>query len=241
MQRSLLNDLAESPVAIICGDDRFPPDEPLVDLRKILICDSNPVLAEAVRQLLLEDALLSAFSIVTHAEFDLEQIQALRPDILICDPWQHPQFGEDPKEIYSDLTASAFLIAYCPEISATDAQALSLAGFRAVMPKTVQSEELVRVVCAVAFGGTYVHESYKVSPPGPASDFPDSMRSATLTDREMDVLRQVALGSSIKQIATLLKISTKTVDTYKTRANQKLNLRSRLDIVRYAIRSGWMN
>lgn len=56
-QRSLLNDLAGFPVIKISGDDRSLPDEPLADLRKILTFDSNPILAEAVRQLLLEDAL----------------------------------------------------------------------------------------------------------------------------------------------------------------------------------------
>ena len=63
---------------------------------------------------------------------------------------------------------------------------------------------------------------------------------ADLTPREEEVLRHLALGSSMKEIAAVLNISTKTVDTYRTRANLKLNHRTRADIVRFAIKSGWM-
>ncbi len=104
------------------------------------------------------------------------------------------------------------------------------------MPRTVTGREFARIVGAVTLGGVYVHDIYVEK----HARF--SGREANdLTERESEVLRQLALGNSMKEIAGSLRISAKTVDTYKNRANRKLNLRTRSDIVRYAIRSGWMN
>lgn len=61
-----------------------------------------------------------------------------------------------------------------------------------------------------------------------------------LSEREEEVLRRVAWGESNKEIAARLGISTKTVETYKARIAGKLGLRSRSEMVRYALRHGWL-
>ena len=64
---------------------------------------------------------------------------------------------------------------------------------------------------------------------------------ADLSDRESEVVRLIAQGYSNKEIAAQLKLSVKTVETYKTRSMEKLGVRSRVDIVRYASRRGWLD
>ena len=64
---------------------------------------------------------------------------------------------------------------------------------------------------------------------------------ANLSAREENVLRHTAQGLSNKEIGNRLEISTKTVETYKARAIEKLALRSRSEIVRYAARRGWLD
>ncbi len=183
------------------------------------------------------DTHLSGFNMVS-ATPDLAALKVLAPDILIIDPWQLAESLESISDSLLGLSNVSSLIGYCSGISPGQARALSLMGFRGIMPKTVRSEELVRVVCAVAFGGIFLHQSFTKGPGGSVK--PPVPGAVSLTEREIEVLRQLALGSSMKEIAALLEISTKTVDTYKTRASRKLNLRSRSDIVRYAIQSGWM-
>jgi DNA-binding NarL/FixJ family response regulator len=61
-----------------------------------------------------------------------------------------------------------------------------------------------------------------------------------LSDREREVVRYVAHGYSNKEIAQKLDVSVKTVETYRYRATEKLGLRSRADLVRYAIDQGWL-
>jgi two-component system, NarL family, response regulator NreC len=61
-----------------------------------------------------------------------------------------------------------------------------------------------------------------------------------LSEREAEVVRLIARGYTNKEIAAQLKLSVKTIETYKTRSVEKLHIRSRVDIVRHAIKSGWL-
>jgi len=62
----------------------------------------------------------------------------------------------------------------------------------------------------------------------------------TLSDREQEVLRGIAWGRSNKEIAAELGLSVKTVESYKATATHKLNLRTRTQIIRYALAQGWL-
>ncbi|QEL19817.1 helix-turn-helix transcriptional regulator [Limnoglobus roseus] len=62
-----------------------------------------------------------------------------------------------------------------------------------------------------------------------------------LSDREVEVLQLIAMGYSNKEIGTNLKLSVKTIETFKSRAYKKLGLRSRVALVRYAALRGWFN
>ncbi len=61
-----------------------------------------------------------------------------------------------------------------------------------------------------------------------------------MSEREAEILRLIAVGYANKEIAARFQLSVKTVETHKANAMQKLNMKSRLDIVRYAILKGWM-
>lgn len=62
-----------------------------------------------------------------------------------------------------------------------------------------------------------------------------------LSPREEDVLRLTAQGFSNKKVAAQLKISTRSIETYKSRAVEKLNLHTQAEIVRYGIGLGWLD
>ena len=63
---------------------------------------------------------------------------------------------------------------------------------------------------------------------------------AALSGREDEVLRLIAWGYSNKEIASRLDLSVKTVETHKANAMHKLQMRSRIDIVRFALLQGWL-
>lgn len=207
---------------------------------EILICETNPILAIQLLSILQSDEWLSAHFRIRKMLDVRALFKPICPDILVFDPSHEAFEKKDWRAQIDTFQSRTALIGYCSHIAATDARALISSGFRAVIPKTVDGAELVQAVSAVSFNGTYLHEIYHEKET--AVQKPQKIGGQTsLTDREREVLRQVALGNSLKEIAASLELSTKTVDTYKTRANRKLDLRSRSDIVRYAIQSGWMH
>src|SRR5262249_45624217 len=95
---------------------------------------------------------------------------------------------------------------------------------------------------AVAGGGTYIDPALAQSVVGPFVGRPEAAGEPTpvLSEREEEVVSLIAQGYSNKEIAARLKLSVKTVETYKARSLEKLGLRSRVDLVRYATQQGWL-
>lgn len=109
--------------------------------------------------------------------------------------------------------------------------------------KRSAADELVRAVRVVADGGTWVDPVLAghvlrrgVGPRVVASGSPE-----VLSPREEEVLRLIARGFTNKEIGEQLGISTRTVETYRSRIGSKLDLRSRAEIVRYALQQGWLS
>ena len=102
-------------------------------------------------------------------------------------------------------------------------------------------DELLRAIRAVAAGETYVDPRIAASLlPRPGSTLTIDQAAHPLSGREEEVLRRIAWGESNKSIAAALEISTRTVETYKARIAEKLGLRTRPEIVRYALGRGWL-
>ena len=121
-------------------------------------------------------------------------------------------------------------------------QALA-AGVKGYVLKRSAAENLVSAIRAVQFGETYVDpllgDEVREGGSPPADKVPQAAADLGLTDREASVLKYSARGLTTKEIAGRLGIST-TVETYKFRAAEKLGLRTRAEIVRFASVQGWL-
>ena len=115
---------------------------------------------------------------------------------------------------------------------AVEAQAAGAAGY---VLKDNSFEELLVAVRTVAAGGTFVTPSIQ-------SRLRALRRNGRipmiLSPREREVIRLIADGNSSKQIARLLGVSPRTIDTYRIRCMNKLDLHTVADVVRYAVRAG---
>jgi two-component system, NarL family, response regulator NreC len=170
--------------------------------------------------------------------------QKLKPDVLVMDISMPELNG---------LKAAAKLKRIAPDIKIltltrhTDEaylQELLQAGVSGYVLKQSVSTELLNAIRAIAAGGNYLDPSItgKVfgSYAGKSERRRGETKGAGLTDRESDILRQIALGYSNNEIGGRLDISVKTVEAHKANALRKLDMRTRIDIVRYAILQGWM-
>jgi DNA-binding NarL/FixJ family response regulator len=167
----------------------------------------------------------------------------LRPDVLVIDLTMPALDGAGATErIVRDHPEVKVLVLTA---HADRAQLLRLleVGAAGYVLKRAAADELVRAIRVVADGGTYVDTSFAahlVTPRvRPSGAFPTA-GADPLSDREKEVARAVAWGESNKEIAHWLGISIKTVETYKARIAEKLGLKSRTDIVRYALQQGWL-
>jgi DNA-binding NarL/FixJ family response regulator len=106
-------------------------------------------------------------------------------------------------------------------------------GAAGYLTKDHSPEQLVNAIRRVARGGKYVSESMAEKL---ASMVDNSMTRAPherLSDREFEVLRALGSGMMVKEVATQLRLSAKTVSTYRTRLLEKMGLKSKADLVRY--------
>jgi two-component system, NarL family, response regulator NreC len=114
-------------------------------------------------------------------------------------------------------------------------RALLAAGATGYVLKRAAADELLVAIRAVAGGGLYVDPALAAE-----AGAPQAIEAAALSEREAEVVRLVAGGYSNKEIAAQLAVSVKTVETYKARAMEKLGVRTRVGLVRYALGQGWL-
>jgi DNA-binding NarL/FixJ family response regulator len=163
-------------------------------------------------------------------------IQALQPDVAILDIEMPKLGGIEILGKIRDQGLSTRVVL----LTMHDEPALTLeaerAGAHGYVLKDNTFEELVRAIKQVAAGHGYMSPSVR-----------DKLRAfrlnggdRTLSPREQEVLKLIASGLSNKAIAKTLNISPKTVETHRERLMNKLNLHSVAELVRYAIRTGYV-
>lgn len=112
------------------------------------------------------------------------------------------------------------------------------AGASGYLTKSTAPEQLVTAIHKVLRGGRYISESLAerlAADVGvPASASPHER----LSDREFDVMRGIASGRSVSEIAAQMHLSVKTVSTYRTRLLDKMGMTSNAELTRYALESG---
>jgi DNA-binding NarL/FixJ family response regulator len=169
--------------------------------------------------------------------------QELLPDVLVMDI---------SMPLLNGLKATEKLKEVCPQVKvltlsrhADDGyiQQLLRAGASGYVLKQSASSELIHAIRAVAAGGKYLDPKLAAKVMDTYSGRAGALRGepkSSLSDRETEVLRHIALGYSNKEIAARLSLSVKTIEVHKANAMRKLNITSRIDLVRYAMFQGWL-
>jgi DNA-binding NarL/FixJ family response regulator len=211
---------------------------------RVLIVEDHETVREGLRLIIDTQEDMQVCGEAGDGREAIRRAQELIPDVLLMDISMPGLNG---------LTAAAKLKRVAPQIKIltltrhTDEaylQELLQAGVSGYVLKQSAASELLRAIRAVASGGNYLDPAMtgKVfgNYVGKSAKPRGETRGAQLTERESESLRHIALGYSNKEIAERLYISVKTVEAHKANALRKLDMHSRIDIVRYAILQGWM-
>lgn len=206
---------------------------------RVLLVDDHQVVRAGLRSLFEAHPDIEVIGEAPDGGEAVRRAEKLRPDVVILD-FSMPGLGgaDAAAALRREAPEAKVLVLSAYEDHGFVTQALQ-AGARGYLLKRAAAEELVQAVRTVAAGGVYLEPALAAllaEPPGPASAASDE----GLSERERDVLRLLAIGYTNKEIGARLKISVKTVETYKARGMEKLNFRSRVDLVQYASRCGWL-
>ncbi|MGJ7509822.1 response regulator [Variovorax sp. GT1P44] len=109
------------------------------------------------------------------------------------------------------------------------------AGADGYVTKDAAATELIGAVHRVAAGGAYVTASLAERVVRQVNKSAEAPRHSLLTDREFEVLRRIATGQRLTEIGDALHLSVKTVSTHKTRIQEKLEISSTAELIRYAL------
>jgi DNA-binding NarL/FixJ family response regulator len=185
--------------------------------------------------------------VVGEAEDGIEAahvIQAVNPNVAILDVTMPRSGGLDAiKEIVTRNRSTRILLLTMHEEPAYLRTALAAGAAGYVLKKSVDAD-LLSAIRAVYKGRTYVDSELAeilVRDAFSKDHNTGSAAGSVLSDRELQVLKLVAEGFSSREIAEQIYISTKTVETYRARFAEKLGLKSRAQIVRYALNLGLLS
>jgi DNA-binding NarL/FixJ family response regulator len=165
----------------------------------------------------------------------------LRPDVVVLDVSMPGVGGAEATERIRDGSPTVKVLALTAHEDRGYLQLLLQAGASGYVLKRAAAADLVRAVRAVAAGEMYIDPAVAgqlivARPRAAASASP----GADLSDREAEVLQLIAQGHPIKQIASRLDVSVRTVETYKARGMEKLGIKTRAELVRHAHQRGWL-
>ena len=210
-----------------------------MSVTRVLLADDHPVVREGLKVLLAGEPDLVVVGVAEDGASAVALAGSLDPDVVVVDVSMP---GLNGAQVATRLRAERPNLRVLALTVHEDVGYLRLllgAGASGYVLKRAAAAELVRAVRAVAEGRTYVDPAMShllVEGLRPAAGGPD----ADLSDREAEVVRLIALGYSNKEIAARIKVSVKTIETYKSRAMEKLKCRGRVDLVRYAAGQGWL-
>lgn len=208
---------------------------------RIFLADDHMVVREGLKSLINSQP---DMEVVGEAENGRDAVKCaveLSPDVVVMDISMPEMNGiEATERLRKECPSTKIVALTIYEDTGYLRQSLK-AGASGYVLKRAVVEELVHAVRTCAAGGTYIEPTLAgqvVSTYISRSAVSGSPSQSELSERETQVLRLVAWGCSNKEIGAKLKISVKTVETYKGRLMGKLSLRSRVDMVRYALRQG---
>lgn len=206
---------------------------------RVLLADDHNIVREGLRRIIEESGDLQVVAEAGDGREALGLLKESRPDVAVIDISMP---GLDGLEVIGRIRAERpslpVLILTMHEEEQYVVRAIG-AGAMGYVTKRSASEELVEAIRKVHAGGRYLTESAAESLAVRLARGQEGLGPLdALSNREVQVLRRLAMGQTNREIAEAYHLSTRTVDTYRARLLKKLNLRNNADLSRFAIQTG---
>lgn len=208
---------------------------------RLLLVDDHAVVRSGLRMLLENEHDIEIIGEASSAHEAIDLALKIKPDVILMDIGLPDLSGIDATREIKKRCAEVSVVALTIHEDEEYFFKMLEAGATGYVPKRAAPEELLTAIRAAAMGQVYLYPSLAKLL---VRDFlsggqpPSSETQSELTEREREVLTYLAEGANNEEIATSLVISPKTVARHRENIMRKLNLHSRSELVRYAIRKG---
>ncbi len=208
---------------------------------RVVIADDHALMRDGIKALLSLTPDIEVVGEATDGRQAIEQCRQLQPDVVLMDIAM-PGLGglEATLDLKREVPKTRVLVLTQYDDPEYVRRFLKI-GISGYVLKGMLGSELASAIRSAARGGLVLDPHVAMEavqhPPKEAGVEPEDLYE-TLTDREKQVLRLVALGMSNKEVADSLGISVKTAMTHREHLMEKLSLRNRTDLIKFAIKKG---
>ena len=202
---------------------------------RILIADDHAIVRKGLIQILREEYPTATIGEVEDAEQLIQKAVTEDWDVVICDLSMPGRSGLDALHQLKQVSPKlpVLIMSMHPE----DQYALRVlkAGASGYLGKDTIHEDLIRAIQTVRLGKKFITPSIAEKLAEAFNTDTDQLLHETLSDREFDVLKLLASGKSVSEIAEQLSLSVTTVSTYRSRIMKKMDMHSNAELTRYAL------
>jgi DNA-binding NarL/FixJ family response regulator len=213
-----------------------------MDKIRIIIADDHQLVREGIEAMVKGVSDMEVVGMASSGEDAINLVRTNKPDVVLMDIIMPGMNGIEATRWIKEIDQRIRIIIVTMEISKEYVSAGIKSGVDGYLPKDISKKTLLEAIRAVHAGERYFNDAIKKLI---FEDFytveklknPKKVLPNQLTKREAEVLALVASGKSNKEIAEVLFISVKTVETHKTHILIKLGLNNNAELIRYAIKN----
>lgn len=209
---------------------------------RILLVDDHHVLRDGLKSLVETEEDIEVIGEASTGEEAITLARQDQPDVIVMDIGLEKMSGIDASKVILEENEDISIVILSMHVKREFVVKSIEAGCAGFVPKSTTHDSLLEAIRVVQSGESYLH-------PKAASALVESMTTqpgekeqfSSLTEREQEVIRYAAMGYTSQEIGEKLVISPKTVDTYRYRAFDKLDIHERSELIKFAMQAGILN
>lgn len=206
---------------------------------KVYLVDDHQMLKDGLGVLLDEEQDLTVVGQASSGEEALREIQEHEIDVIIMDIGLEGMSGLETIKLIRKQGLMMKIIVLSMHSDQEIISQVFKVGSNGFVPKSTAHDHLLTAIRSVSKGEIYLHpEAAAEAIQKMSKQYTASLQLRKLSDRELEVFTLTAMGYTRTEISAQLNIKPKTVDTYRSRAMQKLDLHSRAELVKFAVNTG---
>jgi len=206
---------------------------------RVLIADDHSIVRSGIRRLLEDQVDIRIVGEAADGQEAIQKILETNPDVILLDISMPGMDGLDVTKQLKAIDPKVRILILTMHAEEQYAPRLMRAGAMGYVTKHAAPEELYKAIQAVHSGRRFISSTLAENMAWRyLLNKEDLTPAECLSDRELQVLRLLAKGNTNQEVADFLHLSVKTIDTYRSRVLEKLNLRNNAELTLFAVQNG---